>query len=179
MDETSQLRNLLEQPENKSSCGTVHDPSPNGESLPLEPGQADRLGHFVGESSGLSFLIRLRRRLVQDTGSAYESSVFTLGDPKLPIFDENAFSWPPREEADRLVNTFFELTSATYRYLHRPTVEGWVRQYYDDGDVAEPYSHGKKAVLLGLFAQASGYSRITPAVDGWVERQSFFTRILN
>ncbi|CAG9978417.1 unnamed protein product [Clonostachys byssicola] len=166
IDETSQLRDLLEQPENKSSGGTVQDPTPIGDSLPLEPGQADRLGHFVGESSGLSFLIRLRRRLVQDTGSAYESSVFTLGDPELPIFDENAFSWPPREEADRLVNTFFELTSATYRYLHRPTVEGWIRQFYDDGDVSEPYSHGKKAVLLGLFAQASGYSQNTPAVDG-------------
>ncbi|VUC23568.1 unnamed protein product [Clonostachys rosea] len=106
------------------------------------------------------------RRLVQDTGSAYESSVFTLGDPELPIFDENAFTWPSREEADKLVNTFFELTSATYRYLHRPSVEDWIRQYYDDGDVAEPCSHGKKAVLLGLFAQASGFSRTTSAVDG-------------
>lgn len=137
-----------------------HEPStfpPATSRASLEPGESDSQGRFVGASSGLSLLMRLQRRLRQEVGNQAETSIFTLGDPVLPDFDESLFSWPSRVEADLLCVTYFDLSSPTYRFLHRPTVETWLREFYDQGRISEPYSHGKAAVLLSMFAQASGY----------------------
>lgn len=77
----------------------------------------------------------------------------------LPEFDESLFRWPSYMEAQSLLQTYFELASPTYhQILHRPTVEGWVTQLYDNGSIPEPCSHGKTAVLLSLFAQVTGYT---------------------
>lgn len=123
-----------------------------------DTGEQDRQGHFVGASSGLSFLLRLQRKLKKDTHEGPETSVFTLGDAVLPEFDELAFCPPPRGEAEFLLKTYFELASPTYRFLHRQTVEGWMRQLYDDGIISGGQSHSKYAVLLTVFAQADRYT---------------------
>ncbi|RWA05712.1 hypothetical protein EKO27_g9397 [Xylaria grammica] len=112
-----------------------------------EPGERDRQGHFVGASSGLTFLLRLQRRLRRDPDTAPKTSVFTLGDAVLPTFDETSFTIPPRQEAESILKTYFELASPTYRYLHRPTVAGWMRELYVDGNIA-----GARLILaLGLY----------------------------
>ncbi|KAL1872451.1 hypothetical protein VTK73DRAFT_1529 [Phialemonium thermophilum] len=124
------------------------------------PGESDRQGHFVGASSGLSFLLRLQRRLRRDArdAAAAESPVFTLRDTVLPEFDELAFTLPRREEANALLTTYFELSSPTYRFLHRPTIEFWLQQLYDTGVIAGPNFHSKYAVILTMFAQATRYT---------------------
>lgn len=122
-----------------------------------EPGESDQQGYFVGSSSGLSFLLRLQRRLRQETEEIAKTSVFTLGDPVLPDFDALSFVPPPRYEADMLLKTYFELSAPTYRFLHRPTVEGWIHQLYENGRIQRPQSHSKYAVILAMFAQATQY----------------------
>lgn len=108
-----------------------------------EPGERDLQGHFVGASSGVAFLLRLQRRLRQDAGSVAETSVFTLGDAVLPEFDELSFELPPRDEAESLLKTYFELSSPTYRFLHRPTVESWMRELYESGTISGRRSRSK------------------------------------
>ncbi|VUC34840.1 unnamed protein product [Clonostachys rosea] len=117
-----------------------------------ELGASDRQGHFLNESSGLSFLLRLHRRLKRDNGKASPTSVFTLGDPALPRFNEIAFTLPSRHEADSLVRVYFELSSAGYRFLHRPTIELWINQLYLHGRVMGTHSHSKFAVVLSILA---------------------------
>lgn len=122
------------------------------------PGERDRQGHFIGISSGLGFLFRLHRRLNQNTGGASsQTSIFTLGDPALPPFDEMSFAVPTLRDAHELTRTYFELASPTYRFLHRPTVESWIKQLYDNGSITGPHSNSKYAVVLSMFAQASRY----------------------
>ncbi|CAG9972464.1 unnamed protein product [Clonostachys byssicola] len=122
-----------------------------------EIGASDRQGHFLNESSGLSFLLRLQRRLKGDNNSASPTSLFTLGDPALPRFNSAAFTLPTRQEADALVSIYFELSSAGYRFLHRPTVELWVSQIYEHGQILGAHWQSKFAVVLSMFAQASRY----------------------
>ena len=123
-----------------------------------EPGQSDRQGHFVGASSGLSFLLRLQRRLRKEAGGVPETSVFTLGDAILPEFDEVTFIPPSREDAASLLKTYFELASPTYRFLHRPTIESWTQELYDTGSISGGHFHSKYAVILTVFAQATRYT---------------------
>ncbi|KAF4467043.1 Glyoxylate reductase [Fusarium albosuccineum] len=97
-----------------------------------EPGESGREGHFVGASSGLGFLLRLQRRLRKNNESVTETSVFTLGDPVLPEFDETAFIPPTREQATSLMKTYFELSSPTYsNYAVIMTMFAQATQYTD------------------------------------------------
>ncbi|KAI1308586.1 fungal-specific transcription factor domain-containing protein [Xylaria venustula] len=108
-------------------------PEAKGRSLGAspEPGERDGQGHLVGASSGLTFLLRLQRRLRRDpdTPPPPRTSVYTLGDA-----------------AESILKTYFELASPTYRYLHRPTVEGWMRELYEDGNFAGGNFYSKYAV---------------------------------
>ncbi|KAF0321174.1 hypothetical protein GQ607_011579, partial [Colletotrichum asianum] len=106
---------------------------------------------------GLSFLLRLQRRLRENSGGSTETSVFALGDPVLPQFDNTAVILPPKEKADNLLKTYFELSSPTYRFLHRPTVEGWLEEVYQNGTVSAPHSRSKYAVIMTMFAQSIQY----------------------
>ncbi|CAH0028391.1 unnamed protein product [Clonostachys rhizophaga] len=111
-----------------------------------EIGASDRQGHFLNESSGLSFLLRLQRRLKGDNNNASPTSLFTLGDPALPRFNSAAFTLPPHA----LVSIYFELSSAGYRFLHRPTVELWVSQIYEHGQILGAHWQSKFAVVLSI-----------------------------
>lgn len=126
-------------------------------SLSPEPFENDRQGHFVGPASGLSFLLRLQRRLRRSINQRSETSIFTLGDAPLPAFDEFSFSLPEKSEAKKLVARYFELSSATYRFLHRATVDEWLEQIYGFGQISGEASKSKYAALLAILAQATRY----------------------
>ncbi len=138
------------QPGNPEAKGRSSRASP-------EPGEQDRQGHFVGASSGLTFLLRLQRRLHRDPDTTPKTSVFTLGDAVLPAFDETSFTIPPRQEAEATLKTYFELASPTYRFLHRPTVEGWMRELYTNGNITGGNFYSKYAVVLTMLAQGNRY----------------------
>lgn len=58
--------------------------------------QIDQLGHYIGSSSAASFLLRIQKRLHQDSSLSHDSSIFTFGDAPLPEFDPTFFVLPPK-----------------------------------------------------------------------------------
>jgi len=124
-----------------------------------EPSQTDRQGHYVGPSSGVSFLLRVQKKLHQKVSFSPSSSIFTFGDAPLPEFDQSFFVLPPKSEAQKLVARYFEFAIATHRFLHRPTIEAWLEEFYDNLGVLK-HKDGvkeKTALLFMVFAQAKDY----------------------
>ncbi|KAH6643665.1 fungal-specific transcription factor domain-containing protein [Boeremia exigua] len=126
-----------------------------------EPAQAqtDSQGHYVGSSSGVSFLIRIQKRLHQNTPTSLDSSIFAWGDSPLADFDPTFFVLPPKPDAQRLVERYFDYAAPTHRFIHRPTIEKWVHEFYEtQGDMhAKEDAAAKTALLLIVFAQAQAY----------------------
>ncbi|KAL4806730.1 fungal-specific transcription factor domain-containing protein [Aspergillus unguis] len=116
-----------------------------------EPSQTDLQGHYIGPASGVSFLLRVQKRLHQAISFAQPSSIFTFGDTPLdiPEFDPSFCMMLPREDAQRLVDRYFDFAMPTYRFLHRPTVQEWFVEFYDTlGVMHDRQSAPAKVALL-------------------------------
>jgi hypothetical protein len=125
-----------------------------------EPAQLDRQGHYVGPASGVSFLLRIQRKLSQQQSStSSDSSIFTFGDLPLPQFDPRFLILPPQPEAESLVRRYFEFASATHRFLHRQTLEKWLHELYStNGNMVEHGSaRSQTALILMVFAHAETF----------------------
>ncbi|TVY83627.1 Activator of stress genes 1-like protein [Lachnellula suecica] len=124
-----------------------------------EPSQTDLQGHYVGPSSGVSFLLRVQKKLHQNLSFAQNSSIFTFGDAPLPDFDPSFFVLPPKADAQRLVARYFDFAVATHRFLHRPTVEAWLEEFYENLGIMKQQVGAKEktALLFMVFAQAKEY----------------------
>jgi hypothetical protein len=124
-----------------------------------EPSQTDLQGHYVGPSSGVSFLLRVQKKLHQTVSFSQESSIFTFGDAPLPDFNASFFVLPPIADAQALVARYFDFGAATHRFLHRPTVEAWLEEFYDNlGQMKQKGAREKTALLFMVFATAKEYS---------------------
>jgi hypothetical protein len=146
--------------------GVIHAPLPDHVESRVqssrnspEPSQTDLQGHYVGPSSGVSFLLRVQKKLHQKLSFAQNSSIFTFGDAPLPEFDPSFFVLPPKPDAQRLVARYFDFAIATHRFLHRPTVEAWLEEFYDNLGVMRQKVGAKEktALLFMVFAQAKEY----------------------
>ncbi|PNH39894.1 hypothetical protein VD0004_g7020 [Verticillium dahliae] len=126
-----------------------------------EPAQIDRQGHYVGPASGASFLLRIQRKLQQQSSVSSDASIFTFGDLPLPEFDPRFLILPPRSEAEALLCRYFEFASATHRFLHRPTVERWLQELYEThGTMREQTAaRSRTALLFMVFACAENYPK--------------------
>ncbi|KAJ4303364.1 hypothetical protein N0V90_002257 [Kalmusia sp. IMI 367209] len=124
-----------------------------------EPAQTDLQGHYVGPASGVSFLLRIQKTLHQNSSLSHDSSIFTFGDAPLPEFDPTFFVLPPKAEGEKLVERYFDFAAPTHRFLHRPTIEGLLREFYEtQGDMRNrEEAPGKTALLLIVMAQAKAY----------------------
>ncbi|KAL2834738.1 fungal-specific transcription factor domain-containing protein, partial [Aspergillus pseudoustus] len=126
-----------------------------------EPSQTDLQGHYIGPASGVSFLLRVQKRLHQAISFAQPSSIFTFGDAPLhlPEFDPSFCMMLPRADAHRLVDRYFDFAMPTYRFLHRPTIEEWFAEFYDTlGVMRDAHSApAKVALLFMVFSQARVY----------------------
>jgi hypothetical protein len=122
-------------------------------------GQTDSQGHYIGSSSAVSFLLRIQKRLHQNSSLSHDSSIFTFGDAPLPEFDPSFFVLPPKPDAQRLVERYFDYAAPTHRFLHRPTIEGLVEEFYEtQGDMrSKEDAPAKTSLLLIVFAQAQAY----------------------
>jgi hypothetical protein len=121
--------------------------------------QSDSQGHYVGSSSGVSFLLRIQKRLHQDSSLSHNSSIFAFGDSPLPEFDPTFFVMPPKPDAQRLVERYFDYAAPTHRFLHRPTIENLLHEFYEtQGDMrCKDDAAARTALLLIVFAQAQAY----------------------
>jgi hypothetical protein len=130
-----------------------------------EPSQTDLQGHYVGPSSGVSFLLRVQKKLHEKVSFTQNSSIFTFGDAPLPEFDPSFFVLPPKADAQKLVARYFEFAVATHRFLHRPTIEAWLEEFYENLGVMRQKvgARERTALLFMVFAQSKEYM---PDVSG-------------
>ncbi|CAK7220005.1 hypothetical protein SBRCBS47491_004043 [Sporothrix bragantina] len=173
-----------------------------------EPLQTDLQGHYVGPASGVSFLLRVQKRLHDNVSFLQQSSssIFTFGDaPLQPVaqahddFDfggggsgtDPGLLFLTQPEANRLLARYFEFAVPTHRFLHRPTVEGWLNTFFatrgrmtmvnaggsnsngngnsnSNGRESREDGRAQAAVLFMVFAQARDYlpaSEVTTDMD--------------
>jgi hypothetical protein len=155
-------------PTNNLFASTDHLNVPSGSDTrsPLsrtspEPLQTDQQGHYVGSASAVSFLLRIQKRLHQHQhhSVSHNTSIFTFGDAPLPECDTSFFVLPPKADAQRLVERYFDFAAPTHRFLHRPTIEKLLDEFYEtQGELrCKEDAPAKTAVLLIVFAQAQAY----------------------
>lgn len=65
----------------------------------------------------------------------------------------------PREDAQRLVDRYFDFAMPTYRFLHRPTIQEWFGEFYDTLGIMrdEQKAPAKIALLFMVFAHGRVY----------------------
>ncbi|KAM0304389.1 hypothetical protein ACHAPM_002477 [Fusarium culmorum] len=126
-----------------------------------EPSQEDLQGHYIGPASGVSFLLRVQKRLHQAISFSGPGSIFTFGDAPLrnPDYDPNFCMMLPKEDAQRLIDRYFDFAMPTYRFLHRPTIQEWFTEFYETlGTMRNPNnSAAKVALLFMILAHARVY----------------------
>ncbi|KAJ5619638.1 hypothetical protein N7510_003622 [Penicillium lagena] len=153
-----------------------------------EPGSTFE-GNYLGPSSGVSFLNRVWSRLHQDETTAIpdelqnESSksaaVFMFGDTPFHNSQKIEFTLPPFEKALELVGIYFDFSIVTYRFLHRGSVEQWVRQVYQHDTSLSNLPTGnmvaRTAIVLMVFAVSTLYLEMRPGMpDGRNESERWY-----
>nr|OQO29537.1 hypothetical protein B0A51_02629 [Rachicladosporium sp. CCFEE 5018] len=120
-------------------------------------------GQYVDTTSGLSFLARARKRLIGFRGLDTESQnpalqpLATAGDKPMITSTESPIL-PDNCEARELLDLYFDVCIATYKPLHRPTVDRWYAMAQSQngaGNVSQVLGHAKASVLLCIFAVAN------------------------
>ncbi|KAM0274877.1 hypothetical protein ACHAQH_007802 [Verticillium albo-atrum] len=126
-----------------------------------EPPQEDLQGHYIGPASGISFLLRVQKRLHKAIRFSVPSSIFTFGDAPIspPDFDPSFCMVLPREDGQRLFDRYFDFAMPTYRFLHRPTLQDWFDEFYATlGTMRDGHNATAKiALLFMIFAHARVY----------------------
>lgn len=134
----------------------------NSKQTSPEPTQTDLQGHYIGPSSGVSFLLRVQRRLHENSSLSHDSSIFTFGDLPFPECDTTFFVLPPKADAQRLVERYFDFAAPTHRFLHRPTVENSLHEFYEtQGEMRHKEDAASRAALL-LMVMAQGKAYMPP-----------------
>ncbi|KAL3293700.1 fungal specific transcription factor domain-containing protein [Colletotrichum asianum] len=124
-----------------------------------EPSQTDEQGHYVGPASGVSFLLRIQRKLQVQSPGYFNSSVFNFGDRPLPGHDSSFAILPPKTIAESMVKRYFEFAATTHRFLHRPSVESWLEELYDTHGAMlyKECARSRTAILFMVFAHSNNY----------------------
>ncbi|CAI7678002.1 unnamed protein product [Penicillium manginii] len=130
-----------------------------------EPGSTDFEGNYLGPASGVSFINRVWSRLHQDetqipndlqNESSKNTAVFMFGDKPYSQPQDIHFSLPSYENAMELVAIYFDFSMVTYRFLHRGSVEKWVKQVYENRPSVANLPTGnmvaRTAIVLMIFA---------------------------
>lgn len=154
--------------QSQSDAGSASDLGPNTVEYvadvshnSLEPSQTDLQGHYIGPSSGVSFLLRVQKRLHEAISFSQPSSIFTFGDAPLqiPEFDPSFCMMLPKDDAQRLVDRYFDYAMPTYRFLHRPTIQEWFTEFYDTLGTMRDIQNApaRIALLFTVFSLARVY----------------------
>ncbi|KAE8135133.1 hypothetical protein BDV38DRAFT_294798 [Aspergillus pseudotamarii] len=139
-----------------------------------EPAQTDLHGHYVGPSSGISFLSRVQKRLEQSVSFPRSLSVFNFGDAPLPYRHTDCGAGDPsssyldptfclllnRDDTTRLVHRYFDFAVPVDRFVHRPTIEQWVDEFYETRGVMrdKDAAPAQIAVIFMIFAIAQEHT---------------------
>lgn len=142
----------------------VQEDLPSGRGSPgLEVG-----GQYSDPTSGLSFLQRAWRRISNNShsGHALSGQSVSKGNDQLlncagdkPFLQSRELEKPSLSQGRSLLELYFEVCIATYRILHRPSVETWCATILGDTQ-PDPSSlkdigNAKAAVVFSVLAIAS------------------------
>ncbi|KAJ5364172.1 uncharacterized protein N7496_009885 [Penicillium cataractarum] len=123
-----------------------------------EPDETDLEGHYLGASSGVSFLLRVQKRLHDNFRISATETIFNFGDAPLPTCDSHFLVLPPIREAKVLVDRYFDFSFPTHRFLHQKTVETWLQDFYSGlNETSNIVDRAVKAVILMVLAQGKQY----------------------
>jgi hypothetical protein len=69
-----------------------------------------------------------------------------------------------RDNTQRLVQRYFDFAVPVDRFVHRPTIEAWLEEFYDSGGAMhnKPNSHARLALLFMIFALAQAHMDPNP-----------------
>ncbi|KAJ5669477.1 hypothetical protein N7462_010547 [Penicillium macrosclerotiorum] len=152
-----------------------------------EPGSTDFEGNYIGPASGVSFINRVWSRLHQDERahipdmfkdeSSTNTAVFMFGDKPYSHDQEVDFVLPPFDKAMELIAIYFDFSMVTYRFLHRGSVENWVRQVYANNISVANLPVGnlvaRTAIVLMIFAVGTIHQSVQPR-DGPTENERWY-----
>lgn len=150
------------QSEHVSALDGAHSTSEYDDSqTSLDPDQNDPQGNYIGPASGVSFLLRIQKRLHKAISSSQANSIFAFGDAPMhnPEFDPSFCMMLPRMDAQRLVDRYFDFAMPTYRFLHRPTLQIWFNEFYDTLGAMHDKQNApaRVALIFMVFAHARVY----------------------
>lgn len=148
-------------------------------------------GQYSDTTSGLSFLHRAWRRISNgesiqvmggQLGSVDDNQLLTRAGDK-PFQRPSHVRIPPLDRGRELLRLYFDVCIATYRLLHRPTVELWFDTVSNNFTSSQPLftnlGHAKTSIVLSVLAvaciheeRARGESGLTPATGVAVAAQS-------
>lgn len=153
-------------------------PASANRSLAL-PDAADVEGHYVGPTSALSFLRRAQQRFTdarpsrsEDSASDCHETWRSAGDKPF-VQTSDSYTIPSGHDAIELLDLYFDVCVATYRILHRPTVDVWHDTLQQNATHARAHATGlgeaRLAILLGVFAIATFHRQRQKGL--WISRQ--------
>ncbi|THY83033.1 hypothetical protein D6C95_08579, partial [Aureobasidium pullulans] len=133
-------------------------------------------GQYVDPTSGLSFLERARDRLSsrrtpsehtqEDDWNHRQQPLLTAGDKPLALADAQPgvkMALPDGDDALELLDLYFDVCVATYKPLHRPTMDAWHKQALQNAKAERPLvqnlGYAKLSTLFAVFAVATHHRR--------------------
>ncbi|OAG21220.1 hypothetical protein CC77DRAFT_934198 [Alternaria alternata] len=146
-------------------------------------------GQYSDSTSGLSFLNRAWRRisnketsLINGLGSTEDRQLLTSAGDK-PFLETGEVQMPSLDRSRQLLHLYFDVCIATYRLLHRPTVEAWLETVSDNAKQHRALFHGlgraKTSAVLSVLAiasfheeKASGEIGLSPVTQPDMQLQS-------
>ncbi|KAH7071537.1 fungal-specific transcription factor domain-containing protein [Paraphoma chrysanthemicola] len=137
-------------------------------------------GQFSDPTSGLSFLHRAWRRISNNENSQVMAGQAGTGeDHQLliragdkPFAKSSRMQMPSLSRGQDLLELYFNVCIATYRLLHRPSVEGWCTTVFENAQSGKPLTFdigsAKACVVLSVLAVASFHEEKAKGEGGFM-----------
>lgn len=140
-----------------------------------ELGMAEIEGQVFDPTSGVTFLHRAWKRLAKNghtnvsldqahNDAAVEQHVMLAGDRPLPQTTEEdlyRLTLPPHHDLVHLLALYFDVCIATYRIVHRPSVEAWMAVVETNVQQGKPawreLGKSKTAIVLACLSVATAH----------------------
>ncbi|KAK2002087.1 fungal-specific transcription factor domain-containing protein [Colletotrichum falcatum] len=168
-------------PSSRSLRSHVRDSQGPASRASPELGMAEIQGQIFDPTSGVTFLHRAWKRLSRHDSSIVpaELSASIEGQPLMmagdkplpPITDDDVASLtlPDSRELQDLLALYFDVCIATYRILHRPSVEAWLSIMVDNLRRGKPVwqdiGRGKASIVLTALAVSTAHQEKSNGLD--------------
>jgi hypothetical protein len=96
-----------------------------------------------------------------DGQSSVHASVFSFGDGWVPDYSTSELVFPSKNQANHLLDRYFDFAMPTYRFLHRVSAERWLENICEENENVNlqgtNLSSAKSAIVLLILATAKLY----------------------